>query len=109
MTTVLPQINPFTFGEEPANAGDTVGLQCMVVKGDAPVNISWTLNGKSVTETPGISVMKSGPKVSSLSVDSVAAVHRGTYTCFAQNIAGHSNHSAILSVNGITVTNYYLA
>lgn len=97
---MLPHINPFTFGDEPANAGDTVGLQCMVVKGDVPVDIQWRLNGRAVSDTPGVSVMKMGPKVSALSVDSVAAVHRGTYTCLAENIAGRTEHSAVLSVNG---------
>lgn len=72
----------------------------MVVKGDAPVNITWRLNDKPIKETPGISVMKMGPKASGLTIESVASIHRGTYTCLAANAAGYTNHSADLSVNG---------
>lgn len=74
----------------------------MVVKGDAPVNITWKFNDKPIKEIPGISIMKMGPKASGLTIESVASIHRGTYTCFAENAAGHTNHSSELSVNGIT-------
>ncbi|KAI5642678.1 immunoglobulin domain-containing protein [Phthorimaea operculella] len=96
---VLPQIHPFSFGEEPANAGETVGIQCMVSKGDIPVSITWKLNGKSVQNIPGITVTKIGHKSSSLSIDSVASIHTGVYTCSAHNQAGHANYSAELAVN----------
>lgn len=78
----------------------------MVVKGDIPINIIWTLNG-NVINTPGVSIMKMGPKISALSIESVSAIHRGTYTCLAENAAGHSNHSAELFVNGILIIFYY--
>lgn len=103
MIIVLPHINPFTFGDEPSNAGETVGLQCMVVKGDAPVNVTWKFNNKPIEDTPGIAVLKMGPKASGLTIESVASIHRGVYTCFAENTAGHTNHSAELSVNGTTL------
>ncbi|CAK1540555.1 unnamed protein product [Leptosia nina] len=96
---VLPQIHPFTFGDEPANAGDTVGLQCMVTKGDKPINITWYLNGKSVLNVPGVTVTKIGHKSSSLSIDAVSFIHTGVYTCFASNQAGHANQSTDLVVN----------
>ncbi|XP_062527453.1 cell adhesion molecule Dscam2 isoform X27 [Bombyx mori] len=96
---VLPQIHPFTFGEESANAGDTVGVQCMVTKGDTPINMTWLLNGKPVQQIPGITVTKIGHKSSSLSIDSVASIHNGVYTCSATNIGGHANYSSELTVN----------
>ncbi|XP_038214401.1 Down syndrome cell adhesion molecule-like protein Dscam2 isoform X24 [Zerene cesonia] len=96
---VLPQIHPFTFGDEPANAGDTVGLQCMVTKGDAPINITWYLNGKSMSNVQGVTVAKIGHKSSSLSIDAVSFVHTGVYTCSATNQAGHANYSTDLVVN----------
>lgn len=73
----------------------------MVTKGDTPVNISWHLNGKAAHEIQGITVTKIGHKSSSLSIDSVASIHRGLYTCSASNRAGHANYSAELAVNGI--------
>ncbi|CAG4948443.1 unnamed protein product [Colias eurytheme] len=96
---VLPQIHPFTFGDEPANAGDTVGLQCMVTKGDAPINITWYLNGKPMINVQGVTVAKIGHKSSSLSIDAVSFVHTGVYTCSATNQAGHANYSTDLVVN----------
>lgn len=72
----------------------------MVVKGDVPVNITWRLNDRPISETPGISIMKMSAKASGLTIESVSAIHRGIYTCFAQNAAGHTNHSAELAVNG---------
>ncbi|XP_050561820.1 cell adhesion molecule Dscam2 isoform X46 [Spodoptera frugiperda] len=96
---VLPQIHPFTFGDEPANAGDTVGVQCMVTKGDTPVNITWHLNGKPTSDIQGITVTRIGHKSSSLSIDSVASVHTGIYTCSAANRAGYANYSTELAVN----------
>lgn len=33
--TVPPSINPFSFGDEPNNIDDSVGIQCVVTKGDA--------------------------------------------------------------------------
>lgn len=97
-------MHPFTFGDEPANAGDTVAVQCIVTKGDSPVNITWLLNGKPTTEIEGITVTKIGHKSSSISIDSVASVHTGVYTCLAVNRAGHVNFSTELAVNGI----YYM-
>lgn len=83
----------------------------MVVKGDAPVNVTWQFNGRPIRETPGISISKMGNKASGLTIESVASIHRGVFTCFAQNAAGHTNHSTELAVNGIihsklTVTFY---
>ncbi|XP_064072184.1 cell adhesion molecule Dscam1 isoform X30 [Vanessa tameamea] len=96
---VLPQIHPFTFGDEPANAGDTVGIQCMVTKGDVPLNIKWYLNEKDVTTIQGVSVTKIGHKSSSLSIEAVSFIHKGLYTCYAANQAGHANYSTELIVN----------
>ncbi|CAH3959324.1 unnamed protein product [Pieris brassicae] len=98
-THLLPQIHPFTFGDEPANAGDTVGIQCMVTKGDRPINITWHLNGKPMNDIPGVTITKIGHKSSSLSIDAVSFIHTGVYTCFASNQAGHANISTDLVVN----------
>lgn len=73
----------------------------MVTKGDTPVNITWHLNGKPTSEIKGITVTRIGHKSSSLSIDSVASIHNGVYTCSAANRAGHANYSTELAVNGI--------
>lgn len=75
---------------------------CSVLKGDQPVEIQWTLNSEPITlEThPGITIAKTGKKLSVLNIDSVAAHHAGEYTCIASNPVGSTSHSAVLSVNG---------
>lgn len=72
----------------------------MVTKGDAPVNMTWLLNGKPVLTVPGITVTKIGHKSSSLSIEGVASIHSGVYTCSVSNQAGHANYSSELVVNG---------
>ncbi|XP_062527436.1 cell adhesion molecule Dscam2 isoform X11 [Bombyx mori] len=98
---VPPQILPFEFGEEPANAGDTATLTCSVSKGDQPVNISWIFNGQELTKFNNLGVVLSSinKKTAIMSIDSVSGVHRGTYICVATNRAGSANHSAVLEVN----------
>ena len=48
----------------------------------------------------GVSTYQMGQKSSILSIDSVAAMHAGNYTCVAENAAGSSNYTAQLIVNG---------
>lgn len=97
---VPPQVAPFEFGEETVNSGDVAMASCLVTKGDFPLKIIWTLNGKSIHDMNGISLMNS-KRASQLSIDSVYFDHAGEYTCWAKNAAGTSSYSAILNVNGI--------
>lgn len=90
------------------NSGDTASVQCTVVKGDAPLNITWFLNGEPVSNILGITTVKNGKRVSSLTVDNVDASHSGMYTCMASNLAGSTNFSTSLSVNGTTIYIYKL-
>ncbi|XP_023287722.1 hemicentin-1 [Orussus abietinus] len=76
--------------------------QCAVVQGDLPVDISWSLNGRPVgvdLDTRDVLVSRSGRRVGTLTIDSVAARHVGEYSCTARNAAGSATHSAVLSVN----------
>lgn len=41
-----------------------------------------------------------------LEIDAVKAHHRGNYTCFVQNKAGVSQHSAYLAMNGYSTDIY---
>lgn len=100
--TVPPQVGPVTIGDEPANWGEQVSATCNVLKGDKPIKIQWTLNGKPITANthPDISISTSGKKISLLVIDSVTADHVGEYACIAENTAGVSSRNAILAVNG---------
>ncbi|KAF7271145.1 hypothetical protein GWI33_015951 [Rhynchophorus ferrugineus] len=96
---VIPHINPFDFGEEPVNSGDSASLNCLVTKGDLPINISWLHNNVSIEYMDGIMTNKLGNKVSALTIESVQENHSGLYTCIAENKAGVSQYSASLYVN----------
>ncbi|KPI92826.1 Down syndrome cell adhesion molecule-like protein CG42256 [Papilio xuthus] len=98
---VPPQILPFEFGDEPANAGELASVTCAVNKGDQPLDISWTLNGHALRRNNdlGVTITNINKKTSILNIDSVNAIHRGLYYCVAKNAAGTANHSAVLEVN----------
>lgn len=83
------------------NSGDSVSLNCNAHKGDLPIKLSWFLNNRSVERIPGVSTMRMGRKVITLSIDPVQSVHHGLYTCVAENKAGKASYSAELEVNGI--------
>jgi len=98
---VSPQIAPISFGEAPVNAGDLVSVQCVVTKGDFPLEITWTFDGRPIQSYHGdVIVSDTGKRVKQLTIESVAARHAGEYTCVASNAAGSVSHSAILDVNG---------
>ncbi|XP_020284790.1 Down syndrome cell adhesion molecule-like protein Dscam2 isoform X19 [Pseudomyrmex gracilis] len=97
---VSPQIAPISFGEEPVNAGDLVSVQCVVTKGDSPLEITWTFDGRPIQAYHSdVIVSDSGKRVKQLTIESVAARHAGEYTCVASNAAGSVSHSATLDVN----------
>lgn len=106
-----PQIAPFSFGDEAANAGDMATVQCAVIKGDLPVEIVWSLNGRPIvinadssdSNHHDIVIRRSGKRASTLTIDSVAARHAGVYSCSASNSAGSAEHAADLSVNGTPI------
>lgn len=75
--------------------------QCVVTKGDFPLEITWTFNGHPIQSYHGdVIVSDTGKRVKQLTIESVAARHAGEYTCVASNAAGSVSHSAILDVNG---------
>lgn len=100
---VPPQIPPFEFSDNPINSGDTASITCTVSKGDFPINITWTLNGRLASKIDGISIFRSNKKISQLNIESVQAEHAGDYTCIARNAAGSTSYSTSLQVNGISL------
>lgn len=97
-----PQIIPFTFGEHPLNAGDMTSVQCIVSKGDFPIDIKWYFNHKNINDMNfGISIVKTSNRNSILSIESIKAEHGGLFTCIVSNNAGTANYTSALVVNGI--------
>lgn len=98
---VPPQIVPFSFGDEPVNTGESAGIQCMIQKGDVPINIKWTLNSRPlINNEEGITILKLSAKTSVLNIPSVAEYHRGVFKCIAENKAGSAFYASELNVNG---------
>lgn len=96
----VPQIAPFDFGDGPINSGDDVSVFCQVSKGDLPIGIKWSFNGKVIDSNSGVTVTRTSKRVSQLSIDAVHADHAGEYVCAAKNQAGVDRYSAVLRVNG---------
>jgi len=103
---VLPIIVPFNFGEDELNLDDSVSTVCSVSKGDIPMKIWWRFSESgeemsfNLTTNDGVVISRNNQKVSLLTIEAVKARHRGNYTCFAQNKAGVTQHSAYLAING---------
>lgn len=99
--SVPPQIAPFDFGEEASNVGEVAMVVCMVTKGDLPLDIFWSLNKEPILSgVNGFKVLRMNARTSTLSVDSLDAIHRGLYNCVARNAAGFVEYHADLRVNG---------
>lgn len=92
---------PFSFGDNPINAGDKIQVGCTVAKGDQPLRISWNFYGEELSSNMGISTMAVGDSMNVLFIPFVAPSNRGNYTCVANNPAGHDSFTAQLLVNGI--------
>ena len=95
-----PQIVPFSFGVETVNKGDYAQLMCVVMRGDEPLDLSWSLKGDIISSDLGLSTTMLGKRTSMLTIAEVNYRHTGTYTCRATNPAGSVTHSASLTVNG---------
>lgn len=90
----------FSFGEEPLNAGDTASIQCVIAKGDLPLEIEFTFQAEALTSSEDVLISESGKRGKQLMIDSVNGRHAGEYTCVASNLAGSTTRSAVLAVNG---------
>lgn len=82
-------------------------VSCSISKGDVPLEINWTLNGEILGQDRDDITISNGKRHSTLSIDKVAASHRGEYECEASNKAGTAIHRALLTVNG-TITDRML-
>lgn len=73
---------------------------CTVNFGDLPLTITWTFNGKLVSQRNNDYIMTNSKRSSILIIESVDAKHAGTYTCIGENHAGRTSYLAELIVYG---------
>lgn len=95
-----PQIHPFTF-DETVNSGDYVTVTCAATRGDIPINITWTLNGRRFDIFDQITTVSMNQRGNQLTIESAQAHHTGEYLCSARNLVGVAKYSSYLNVNGI--------
>lgn len=87
--------------DNPLFLGDYFQLNCAVLHGDSPYNITWYYNDESVNNMEGITVMMHSKRSSSLSIESVLAEHAGKYSCIGANHAGFTEVSTNLTIRGL--------
>ena len=97
---MAPEIAPFDFGESTLNAGEAAQTQCLALKGDTPLNFTWTFHGDATTFQTGVVTTSVGQRGSALIIDSVTTNHAGIYTCTVRNKAASATYSTQLSVSG---------
>lgn len=83
------------------NQGEPASVQCTILGGDLPINVTWLLNGRTIDSFHDISLTRLGKRVNVLTVESVAAHHSGNYSCHATNQAGTTKYTAQLIVDGL--------
>lgn len=76
-------------------------ITCSILTGDPPITIRWLKDGMTLNKKMlNIEESSMGHMGSSLIFSSVGRSHNGNYTCLAENMAGESNYSAPMLVNG---------
>lgn len=95
-----PTVQEFAFTKLPMNAGEFANLQCIVPTGDLPLAIRWSYPGVEMGGSSGVIAKKVADRVSMLMISVITARHAGDYVCTAENAAGTSSYSTLLTVNG---------
>jgi len=102
---VPPEILPFTFGDRPRSAGQSLSVHCSVVEGSAPVKVRWTLNGFPLAPLRRMNALSLGDSGSVLTVPMLDGEHSGNITCIAENVAGNASFTAFLNITGNNTQN----
>lgn len=85
-----------------------IGAQCMVTKGDLPISIRWFFNDMPLSERDDfVTIGKLNSRTSSLNIEEIKDIHRGTYKCVAKNKAGKAEFESTLFVNGTFLLELY--
>jgi len=99
-----PSVAPFTLPDSLV-VGSRFGVQCVLEKGDPPVQLTWLHNGEPATNLPGVTVTPLGRFNQALVIEEIKADHAGNYTCKATSGTGdgkkfEATRTAALQVHG---------
>ncbi|KAG8230370.1 hypothetical protein J437_LFUL011496, partial [Ladona fulva] len=105
---VPPEITPFHFQE--LTEGARVQVQCIVQRGDLPLNITWMKNYEPLVTDHNnhIHITDFNTYSSILTIGSVSLYHRGNYTCLARNPARMVSHTSQLKISGNVHTHTFI-
>ena len=99
---VPPKLTPLPSSlDNPLFLGDYFQLNCAVLHGDAPYNITWYFNDESIHNIAGVTILMQSKRSSSLNIESVTAEHVGKYSCIGANQAGYMAVSTNLTIKGL--------
>lgn len=98
MFTEVPEVRIFG-AEDTFAAGEDASLTCNV-KGDTPMNITWTMDGQGISPGLGVSIIPAGPKTSIIMIGHVSYKHSADFSCVASNIVGVDQQTVGLVVEG---------
>ncbi|KAL1110124.1 hypothetical protein AAG570_008201, partial [Ranatra chinensis] len=95
---------PVLSGLGPTQAGlvgERLGLQCLVTRGQVPIQLQWLHYDTPVLKLnlPSLSVSSPAEYSSTLLFESLSPLHRGNYTCEATNSAATVTSTVQLYVN----------
>jgi hypothetical protein len=88
-------------------AGQAAQVTCLVLEGDTPLDIVWSVDGGSDMDELGIITNKLGQKGTTLFIEYINEQHRGNYTCTAKNPVGVARFSTFLEIHGKTLVIIY--
>lgn len=99
--SVPPKVSPF-YAEDTLHVGDRASLTCSVTKGDLPLSITWSKDGRSMdtNQLVSVSVSQVDQYTSILLIESLTPEHNGNYSCVVRNSAAEVSHTHQLVVNG---------
>ncbi|KAL1516797.1 hypothetical protein ABEB36_000653 [Hypothenemus hampei] len=81
------------------HVGDRASLTCSVTKGDLPLTITWTRDGRILTPGSSVSITQVDQFTSILVIESLSPEHNGNYSCVVRNAAAQVAYTQQLAVN----------
>ena len=85
-------------------AGSATQVTCLASEGDLPMDVQWHFKGSNMSSLRlGMSTTRVGSRTNLLVIDAVSPENGGLYTCRASNMAGFTDYSAELLVQGTPI------